>query len=50
MESLTKEFKVETVFSSATAEHLDGGADVLRPLGEAVVRGKTAPLHIFTLK
>lgn len=50
MESLTKEFKVETVFSAATAEQLDGGADSLRPLGEAIVRGKAAPLRIFTLK
>ena len=50
MESLTKEFKVETVFSAATAEHLDGGADLLRPLGEAVVRGRTGAMHVFTLK
>ena len=50
MESLTKEFKVETVFSSDTAEHLDGGADALRPLGEAMVRGKAAAVRIFTLR
>ena len=50
MESLTKEFKVEAVFSSATAEHLDGGAAALRPLGDAVVRGKAAAMRIFTLK
>ena len=50
MESLTKEFKVETVFSSDMAEHLDGGADALRPLGEAMVRGKAAAVRVFTLK
>ena len=50
MESLTKEFHVESVFSSQTADHLDGGADGLRPLGEATVRGKTAPVRVFTLK
>ena len=50
MESLTKEFQVEAVLSSETAEHLDGGASGLRPLGEAMVRGKAAPLRIFTLK
>ena len=50
MESLTKEFQVETVLSSVTADHLDGGAGALRPLGEAMVRGKAAPLRIFTLK
>jgi class 3 adenylate cyclase len=50
MESLTKEFKVETVFSSATVDHLDGGANGLRPLGEATLRGKTAAVRVFTLK
>jgi adenylate cyclase len=50
MESLTKEFHVETVFSSETAEHLDGDAGILRPLGEAMVRGKAAAMRIFTLK
>jgi len=50
MESLTKEFQVQTVFSSETAEHLDGGAGGLRPLGEAMVRGKAAAMRIFTLK
>lgn len=50
MESLTKEFQVETVFSSDTADHLDGGADALRALGEAMVRGKAAAVRVFTLK
>jgi hypothetical protein len=50
MESLTKEFQVETVFSSDTAEHLDGGANGLRPLGETTVRGKAAAVRVFTLK
>ncbi len=50
MESLTKEFKVDTVFSSATAEHLDGEGAALRPLGEAQVRGKVAAMRIFTLR
>jgi class 3 adenylate cyclase len=50
MESLTKQFQVETVFSSETAEHLDGGANGLRPLGEATIRGKTATMRVFTLK
>ena len=50
MESLTKEFHVESVLSSETAERLDGVGGALRPLGEAVVRGKVAPLRIFTLK
>jgi class 3 adenylate cyclase len=50
MESLTKEFQVDSVFSSETADHLDGDATTLRPLGEAVVRGKMNAMRIFTLK
>jgi class 3 adenylate cyclase len=50
MESLTKEFQVDSVFSSETAEYLDGDATTLRPLGEAVVRGKVNAMRIFTLK
>jgi adenylate cyclase len=50
MESLTKEFQVDAVLSEQTAEHLDGGASALRPLGEATVRGKAAALRVFTLK
>ena len=50
MESLTKEFHVDSVISSATAERLDGDGGALRPLGEAIVRGKVAAVRIFTLK
>jgi adenylate cyclase len=49
MESLTKEFQVATVVSEGTAEHLDGDAQALRPLGETQVRGKSKTLRIFTL-
>jgi class 3 adenylate cyclase len=50
MESLTKEFHVDAVLSEQTAEHLDGGRADLRPLGEAMVRGKAAALRVFTLR
>jgi adenylate cyclase len=50
MESLTKEFHVDSVISSDTASRLDGEAGALRPLGEAMVRGKAAAVRIFTLK
>jgi adenylate cyclase len=50
MESLTKEFQVDSVFSSETAEQLDGGATVLRPLGETMVRGKVNAMRVFTLR
>lgn len=50
MESLTKEFHVDSVLSSETAERLDGDGGALRPLGEAMVRGKAAAVRIFTLK
>ncbi|HUQ41356.1 MAG TPA: adenylate/guanylate cyclase domain-containing protein [Candidatus Limnocylindrales bacterium] len=50
MESLTKEFHVETVFSSETFGHLDGDGSALVPLGEATVRGKAAAIRVFTLK
>lgn len=50
MESLTKEFQVDSVLSSDTAEHLDGEEAALRPLGEAQVRGKSAAMRVFTLK
>jgi class 3 adenylate cyclase len=48
MESLTKEFKVDAVVSRDTAEHMRDGV-VLRPLGEAQVRGKTNAVEVFTL-
>lgn len=50
MESLTKEYQVDSVVSDATATHLDGAATALRPLGEAMVRGKAAAVRIFTLR
>jgi class 3 adenylate cyclase len=50
MESLTKEFHVDAVFSSVTAESLDGNGAALRPLGETQVRGKTATMRVFTFK
>jgi len=50
MESLTKEFHVDSVLSSETAGRLDGDGGALRPLGEAMVRGKAAAVRIFTLK
>ena len=50
MESLTKEFHVDSVLSSETAERLDRDRGALRPLGEAMVRGKVAAVRIFTLK
>jgi adenylate cyclase len=50
MESLTKEFKVDSILSEETAGHLDGARAALTPLGEATVRGKAAAIRIFTLK
>jgi adenylate cyclase len=50
MESLTKEFQVDSVLSSVTAELLDGDGTALRALGEAQVRGKAAPMRVFTLR
>ena len=50
MESLTKEFHVDSVLSSETAGRLDGDGGALRPLGEAMVRGKAAAMRVFTLK
>ncbi|MEK7863419.1 MAG: adenylate/guanylate cyclase domain-containing protein, partial [Chloroflexota bacterium] len=50
MESLTKEYQVDSVVSDATATHVDGAATALRPLGEAMVRGKAAAMRIFTLR
>lgn len=50
MESLTKEFQVDSVLSEETAEHLDGERGAITPLGETVVRGKAAKLRVFTLR
>ncbi len=49
MESLTKEFGVDSVLSDATAGRLDGHAGPLAPLGEATVRGRAAKVVVFTL-
>lgn len=50
MESLTKEFSVDSVLSERTAEALDGGAAALAPLGDAQVRGRAASIRVFTLR
>jgi class 3 adenylate cyclase len=50
MESLTKEFQVDSVLSEETADHLDGDRGAVTPLGETVVRGKVAKLKVFTLR
>lgn len=50
MESLSKEYQVDSVLSDATATHLDGAATLLRPLGEAIVRGKAVAMRVFTLR
>ena len=49
MESLTKELGADIVISHVTAAHLDGVARV-RPLGEAIVKGKSAPVQVFALE
>jgi len=48
MESLTKELGVDIVVSEATASRLDVGF-TLRPLGEASVKGKAAPVRVLTI-
>jgi adenylate cyclase len=48
MESLTKELGTDVVVSEATARHLGEGT-ALRPLGTATVKGKSAPVAVFTL-
>ncbi len=49
MESLTKEFNVDSILSSDTASRLRGDGIPLRPLGEAQVKGKAKPIEVFTL-
>src|SRR5438093_1780735 len=49
METLTKEYKVDAVLSSATAGHLRADGVALRSLGEAQVRGKSNAVEVFTL-
>ena len=49
MESLTKEFSVDSIVSHDTAERLSGDGIVLRPLGAAHVKGKADAIEVFTL-
>ena len=49
METLTKEYKVDAVLSSATAGHLRDDGVALQSLGEAQVRGKSNAVEVFTL-
>ena len=48
MESLTKELGTDVVVSHVTAAHLDG-AFTLRHLGDASVKGKSAPVQVFAI-
>jgi class 3 adenylate cyclase len=49
MESLTKEFKVDSILSSDTASRLRDDGVALRPLGEAHVKGKANAIEVYTL-
>src|SRR5437773_1758129 len=49
METLTKEFKVDSILSSDTASRLRNDGVELRPLGEAHVKGKANAIEVFTL-
>jgi class 3 adenylate cyclase len=49
METLTKEFQVDSILSRDTADRLRGDGVALRPLGEATVRGKANAVEVFTL-
>jgi class 3 adenylate cyclase len=49
METLTKEFHVDSILSGETAERLRHDGVALRPLGEAHVKGKSNPIEVFTL-
>jgi class 3 adenylate cyclase len=48
MESLTKELGVDVVVSDSAARYLEDGI-TLRPLGDAMVKGKSAPVAVFTI-
>lgn len=48
MESLTKELHVDVVISESAAQHMKDGI-ALRPLGDASVKGKSAPVAVFTI-
>src|SRR2546430_600050 len=49
METLTKEFAVDSILSSDTASRLRDDGIGLRPLGQAHVKGKTNAIDVFTL-
>jgi len=49
METLTKEFKVDSILSRDTADRVRVDGVALRPLGEATVRGKANAVEVFTL-
>src|SRR2546427_346008 len=49
METLTKEFKVDSILSRDTADRLRDDGVALRPLGVATVRGKANAVEVFTL-
>jgi class 3 adenylate cyclase len=48
MESLSKDLATDVVVSGATASHL-GSAVTLRPLGTATVKGRSAPIAVYTI-
>jgi len=50
METLTKEFHVDSILSGDTASRLRDDGVALRPLGEAQVKGKAKPIEVFTLQ
>jgi class 3 adenylate cyclase len=49
METLTKEFHVDSILSGDTASRLQGNGVALRPLGQAHVKGKANAIEVFTL-
>ena len=49
METLTKDFKVDSILSRDTADRLRDDGVALRPLGVATVRGKANAVKVFTL-
>jgi len=49
METLTKEFHVDSILSGDTAARLRNDGVGLRPLGEAHVKGKANAIEVFTL-
>jgi class 3 adenylate cyclase len=49
METLTKEFQVDSILSSDTASRLRDDGIGLRALGQAHVKGKTNAIEVFTL-